>query len=70
MFSTSSSLSIHLYLHLVNESGDSLIEQEMGFLLVDWICYPWFSEVSDNPNTAGKPRSINPFPYDLQMLFT
>jgi hypothetical protein len=49
---------MHLYLRLVNESGDSLIEPEKGFLSMDWICCLRFSEVTNNPDTEGKPRSI------------
>ena len=64
---------MHFYLRLVNKSGDPLVEQvpEEGFHSVE-VGYDNCdtSKVSDNPNTAGKPRSINPFPYDLQMLFT
>ena len=49
----------------MNESGDPSVDQvpEEDF---------WYkeigsdlggnSEVTDNPNTAGKPKSINPFP--------
>ena len=64
---------MHLYLRLVNESGDPLVEQvfEEGFHSVDVGSVSCdTSEVSDNPNTASKTRSINPFPCDLQMLFT
>ena len=52
---------MHLYLHLVNESGDSIFEQEKGFL--SWIGYVFcdYSKVTDNPDTEGKPRSINQF---------
>ena len=49
----------------MNKSGDPLVEQapEAGFHSEEVgfnICGA--SEESDNPNTAGKPRSINPFP--------
>ena len=64
---------MHLYLRLVNESGESVIEQvseedfqsgEVGYDIGG------NSEVTDNPNTADKPQSIKPFPCVLQILLT
>ena len=64
---------MHIYLHLVNESGVAIVEQapESGFHLEGArfdICGT--SEESDNPNTMGKAQSIPPLPCVLQMLFT
>jgi hypothetical protein len=55
---------MHLYLRLVNKSGEPLVEQvpEVGFHYVEVgfdIGGP--SEESDNPNVEGNPKSINPF---------
>ena len=52
---------MHLYLCIANENGDPLVEQvpEVGFHSEEVgvnICGT--SEEFDNPNTAGKPRSI------------
>jgi len=64
---------MHLYLRLVNESGESVIEQvpeedfqsgEVGSNIGG------NSKVTDNPNTADKPQSIKPFPCVLQILLT
>ena len=57
----------------MNESGDPSVEQvfEEGFHSVQVGSENFdTSKVSDNPNTAGKLRSINPFPCVFQMLFT
>ena len=55
---------MHIYLRLVNESGDPSVEQvlEEGFhsMEVGFDIYGP-SEESNNPNIKGKPRSINPF---------
>jgi hypothetical protein len=61
---------MHLYLRLVNEIVESAVEQvpEEGFQSGFDIC--GISEEMDNPDTAGKPRSIQPLPCVLQMLFT
>ena len=52
-------------LRLVNESGGPIVEQsfEVGFHSkeVGWES-EGFPDVSDNPDTIGKPRSIQPFP--------
>ena len=46
----------------MNESGVSLLEQENDFLSVDWISVIYgYSKVFDNPDTEGKPQSINHF---------
>ena len=64
---------MHLYLRLVNESGDPFVEQvpEEGFQSVGVgfdICGT--SKDTVNPTIVGKPQSIKPFPCVLQMLFT
>ena len=49
---------MHLYLCLVNESGDLIVElaSEVGFHSeVVGLESGGFPDVSDNPNTAGKP---------------
>ena len=56
---------MHIYFRLVNESGDPSVEQspEEGFHSVEVgseDCVT--SEISDNPDTVGKPRSIRPLP--------
>ena len=55
---------MHLYLCLVNKSGEPLVKQvpEAGFhsMEVGFDIYGP-SEESDNPNIEGKPQSINPF---------
>ena len=56
---------MHIYLCLVNKSGDPSVEQvpEEGFHSVEVGtegCVT--SEISDNPDTVGKPRSIQPLP--------
>ena len=55
---------MHLYLRLVNESGDPSVEQvlEEGFHFVEVGSEDCdISRISDNPDTAGKPQSINHF---------
>ena len=64
---------MHIYLCLVKESGDPIVEQppESGFHSEEVgfdICGTF--EESDNPNTVGKPQSIPPLHCVLQMLFT
>jgi hypothetical protein len=60
-------------LRLVNEIGDPSVEQvpEEGFQLVE-VRFDIYgiSEETNNPTTAGKPRSKHPFPCVVQMLFT
>jgi len=56
---------MHIYLCLVNESGDPSVEQvlEEGFHSVQVGTEGYVtSEISDNPDTIGKPRSIQPLP--------
>ena len=55
---------MHIYLRLVNESSDPSIEQvlEEGVHSVEVGSEGCgISGISDNPDTAGKPRSIQPF---------
>ena len=57
---------MHIYLRLVNESGDPSVEQvlEEGFHFVEvGIKGCVTSEIFDNPDTVGKPRRIQPLPY-------
>ena len=52
---------MHNYLRLVNESDDPCVEQvqEEGFHSVEVGSEGCVvSEISDNPDTAGKPQSI------------
>jgi hypothetical protein len=56
---------MHLSLRLVNESGDSIVEQvfKEGFQSMEVgpdIC--GISDRTNNPNTTGKPQSIQTFP--------
>ena len=63
MLSTTSFESMHIYLRLAIESGNPVVEQllEVGFLSGSWLSFLWFSKVTDNPNTKGKPWSIDHF---------
>ena len=52
---------MHLYLRLVNESGDPIVKQasEVAFHSeAAGLESGGFPDVSDNPDNAGKPRSI------------
>ena len=56
---------MHFYLRLVNESGDLIVEQsfEVGFHSEEvGLESGSFHDVSNNPDTVGKPQSIQPFP--------
>ena len=56
---------MHLYLRLVNEGCDSIVEQasEVGFHSEEVGVYSCgVSEISNNPDTTSKPRSIQPLP--------
>jgi hypothetical protein len=56
---------MNFYLCLVNESGDLIVEQssEVGFHSEEvGLESGGFPDVSNNPNTADKPRGIQPFP--------
>jgi hypothetical protein len=49
----------------VNESGDPIVEQvsEAGFHSEGvGLESGGFPDITDNPDTAGKPQSIQPFP--------
>ena len=52
---------MHLYLRLVNERGDPIVEQasEVGFhSKAVGLESGVFPDISDNPDTVGKPQSI------------
>ena len=56
---------MHNYLRLVTESGDPCVEQvqEEGFHSVEVGSGDYgISRVTNNPDTIGKPRSIQPLP--------
>jgi len=62
---------MHIYLCLVNESGDPSVEQvlEEGFHSVQVGTEGYVtSEISDNPDTIGNPRSIQPLPCVLTTI--
>jgi len=64
---------MHIYFRLVNESGDPSVEQspEEGFHSVEVGSGDYgISRVTNNPDTIGKPQSIQPLPCVLQILFT
>jgi len=64
---------MHIYFRLVNESGDPSVEQspEEGFHSVEVESEGCgISRVTNNLDTIGKPRSIQPLPCVLQILFT
>jgi len=64
---------MHNYLHLVNLSGDPCVEQvqEEGFHSMEVGSEGYgISRVTNNPDTIGKPQSIQPLPCVLQILFT
>ena len=64
---------MNIYFRLVNESGDPSAEQSPGegfhSMEVGSEGYG-ISRVTNNPDTIGKPRSIQPLPCILQILFT
>jgi hypothetical protein len=58
---------MHIYLHLVDESGEVSVEQstEEGVHSVEVGPEGCVADFSNNPNTAGKPQSISPLLYVL-----
>ena len=66
-------LSMHHYLHVVNESEKVRVDQaseEDHESVQDGFDFCCSSVDSDLPCNTGKPRSIQPFPCCLQMLLS